>query len=59
MMLGIPLALGSWWGLLMIVPAVATIVARLLDEERFLARNLEGYPEYMHKVPYRLVPLVW
>jgi protein-S-isoprenylcysteine O-methyltransferase Ste14 len=45
MLLGIPLALGSWWGLMMLVPAVAGIVWRLLDEERFLAENLPGYRE--------------
>ena len=33
MMLGIPLALGSWWGLVIIAPAIAGIVARLLDED--------------------------
>jgi protein-S-isoprenylcysteine O-methyltransferase Ste14 len=59
MMLGMPLALGSWWGLLIVVPAVAGIVARLLDEEQFLARNLAGYSGYMRKVRYRLVPFVW
>jgi protein-S-isoprenylcysteine O-methyltransferase Ste14 len=59
MTLGMPLALGSWWGLLMFVPAVAGIVARLLNEESFLARNLEGYSDYMKKVRYRLVPGVW
>lgn len=59
MMLGMPLALGSWWGLLMIVPAIAGIVARLLDEERFLATNLEGYADYMRKVHYRLMPHIW
>jgi protein-S-isoprenylcysteine O-methyltransferase Ste14 len=56
---GIPLALGSWWGLAMLVPAVAGIVARLSHEERFLAKSLPGYAEYMHRVPHRLVPLVW
>ncbi|MGH6815447.1 MAG: methyltransferase family protein [Hyphomicrobiaceae bacterium] len=59
MLLGMPLALGSWWGLLIVVPSVAGIVARLLDEEQFLARNLPGYSDYMRKVRYRLVPLVW
>jgi protein-S-isoprenylcysteine O-methyltransferase Ste14 len=59
MLLGIPLALGSWWGLMMLVPAVGGIVWRLLDEERFLAENLPGYRDYMSKVRYRLVPLVW
>jgi protein-S-isoprenylcysteine O-methyltransferase Ste14 len=59
LLLGIPLALGSWWGLLTLVPAVAGIVWRLLDEERFLCRNLAGYAEYMRKVRHRLVPFVW
>jgi protein-S-isoprenylcysteine O-methyltransferase Ste14 len=59
MMVGIPVALGSWWGLVIVVPAIAGIVARLLDEEQFLARNLAGYSDYMRKVPYRLVPNVW
>jgi protein-S-isoprenylcysteine O-methyltransferase Ste14 len=59
MMLGIPLALGSWWGLLIVVPGVAGIVARLLDEEQFLVRKLAGYSDYMRKVRYRLVPLIW
>ena len=59
MLLGIPLALGSWWGLLMLVPAVAGIVWRLQDEESFLAKNLPGYTEYKRKVPHRLVPFVW
>ena len=59
MILGMPLALGSWWGLLMVVPAIAGIVARLVDEERFLASKLEGYSDYMRRVRYRLVPGVW
>jgi len=59
MMLGIPLALGSWWGLLIAGASVAGIVVRLLDEERFLAGNLPGYADYMRSVRYRLVPLVW
>lgn len=59
MLLGVPLALGSWWGLLTLVPFTLAIVWRLLDEEKFLARNLPGYPEYQSKVRYRLVPLVW
>jgi protein-S-isoprenylcysteine O-methyltransferase Ste14 len=56
---GIPLALGSWWGLLMLIPGVAVIVWRLLDEERFLSKNLAGYTEYKNKVRYRLIPFVW
>ena len=59
MMLGMPLALGSWWGLLMVVAGIAGIVARLLDEEQCLASNLAGYSDDMRKVRYRLIPLVW
>jgi protein-S-isoprenylcysteine O-methyltransferase Ste14 len=59
MIAGIPLALGSWWGLILAVPCAAMIVVRLLDEERFLATNLAGYSDYMRKVPRRLVPYVW
>jgi protein-S-isoprenylcysteine O-methyltransferase Ste14 len=59
MMLGTPLALGSWWGLLMFIPFTLGIVWRLLDEEKFLSRNLPGYKEYCQKVRYRLIPFLW
>jgi protein-S-isoprenylcysteine O-methyltransferase Ste14 len=59
LMLGIPLALGSWWGLLLFIPGLAGIIWRLLDEERFLSENLAGYTEYKNKVRFRLVPFVW
>ncbi len=56
---GVPLALGSLWGLLALVPISAVIVWRLLDEERFLTAHLPGYAEYRRKTPFRLVPRVW
>jgi protein-S-isoprenylcysteine O-methyltransferase Ste14 len=59
MLVGVPLALGSLWGLIAIVPMVAVLVARLLDEEKFLAKNLAGYEEYQDKVRHRLLPLIW
>jgi protein-S-isoprenylcysteine O-methyltransferase Ste14 len=56
---GLPLALGSWWGLLF-VPAIAGLLAwRLVDEERLLVKSLAGYSAYRSRVRYRLVPLVW
>ncbi|MDR3401843.1 MAG: isoprenylcysteine carboxylmethyltransferase family protein [Chthoniobacter sp.] len=54
-----PLALGSWWGLVAVVPLCAVIIIRLLDEERHLAAELPGYSEYRAKVPHRLIPFVW
>jgi protein-S-isoprenylcysteine O-methyltransferase Ste14 len=59
MLIGVPLALGSWWGLLMVLPITAVIVWRLLEEEKFLVNNLPGYPDYQNKVRYRLLPFIW
>lgn len=59
MLVGMPLALGSVWGLLAVLVIAAVIVWRLLDEEEFLAKNLPGYAEYRRTVRYRLVPFVW
>jgi protein-S-isoprenylcysteine O-methyltransferase Ste14 len=59
MLLGIPLALGSWWGALIVIAIVPALVWRLTDEERFLLRNLPGYPEYRGRVRYRLLPFIW
>jgi protein-S-isoprenylcysteine O-methyltransferase Ste14 len=59
MLLGTPLALGSWWGLLMFIPMIFIIAWRLLDEEKFLSKSLSGYKDYCRKVQYRLVPFIW
>jgi protein-S-isoprenylcysteine O-methyltransferase Ste14 len=59
MLLGVPVALGSWWGVLAIVPIALALAWRLVDEETFLEKNLPGYQEYRAKVKYRLVPLIW
>ena len=58
-LVGTPLALGSWWGLLAIAATLPFLIWRLLDEERFLARSLPGYAEYQRRVRHRLVPHVW
>jgi protein-S-isoprenylcysteine O-methyltransferase Ste14 len=59
MMVGVPIALGSWWSLVPVGAMVAVIVARLLDEESLLADRLPGYPEHRSRVKHRLVPRVW
>ena len=59
MLLGIPISLGSWWGALVVVALVPAMIWRLLDEERFLGRNLPGYVAYQGRVRYRLLPHVW
>ncbi|OBB47721.1 isoprenylcysteine carboxylmethyltransferase family protein [Mycobacterium sp. 852002-51961_SCH5331710] len=59
MMLGTPLALGSFWALIAVVAALPLLAARIVDEESMLRRQLAGYPEYTNQVRYRLVPYVW
>lgn len=59
MLLGTPLALASLWGLACFAVMVAVIVWRLLEEERFLVRDLPGYDAYRNRVRYRLVPSLW
>jgi protein-S-isoprenylcysteine O-methyltransferase Ste14 len=54
-----PLALGSWWSVFLVVPFFPVLVWRILDEELFLRKKLPGYAEYMQRVRYRLVPRVW
>jgi protein-S-isoprenylcysteine O-methyltransferase Ste14 len=59
LMLGTPLALGSYWGLVMLVPGVLVLIFRILDEERALVAELAGYRDYTQQVHYRLLPYVW
>ena len=55
----IPLVLGSWWALLCFIPYPAIIAVRILNEEKLLANELDGYREYMARVKYRLIPFLW
>ena len=59
LVVGISLALGSFWGLLVVVPAVVVLGLRIRDEEKLLADELVGYREYTQEVRHRLVPGVW
>jgi protein-S-isoprenylcysteine O-methyltransferase Ste14 len=58
-LLGTPLALGSYWGLVVFGAVLPLLIWRLLDEEHFLSGNLPGYTEYRQRVRHRLVPFVW
>lgn len=56
---GMPLLLGSWWGLLLVPVATALLAARAIGEEQILREGLAGYPDYASRVRYRLLPRVW
>lgn len=59
MLTATPLALDSYWGLLVVLVAVPLLVVRIVDEERLLVEQLPGYRDYTRKVRYRLVPGLW
>ena len=59
LVLCIPLALGSSWSLLLVIPALPILAWRLLDEERVLRRDLPGYADYCRRVRWRLIPGAW
>ena len=54
-----PIALGSWWAVLVFSLYIPLLVWRILNEEKVLLRNLPGYYDYCQKMRYRLVPLIW
>lgn len=59
MMIGVPLALASLWGLAILAGILPGLVWRILDEEKLLVQQLPGYAEYMQKVRFRLLPYLW
>lgn len=59
MLAATPLALGSVAGLPFVLPLIAALVARTIDEERLLVSELPGYEDYCRTVRWRLMPLVW
>ncbi len=59
MFAGVPLALGSYWGLLIVLAILPVLLWRIFDEETFLAANLPGYADYCAKFRWRLLPGVF
>ena len=57
--IGTPLLLGAWYGIL-VAPVVMIILAwRAVMEERTLQKELPGYLEYTALVKFRLIPFIW
>jgi protein-S-isoprenylcysteine O-methyltransferase Ste14 len=53
-----PFALGSYIAVPVFLLLIPVLVYRLIQEEKFLAHELPGYPEYCTEVRYRLIPFV-
>jgi protein-S-isoprenylcysteine O-methyltransferase Ste14 len=61
-MLGVPfsgLALGSWIGAALGLVVTGLILRRVMFEDDFLSKNLDGYRAYAGRVRHRLIPGVW
>lgn len=58
-LIGMPLMLGSWWGLVLTPFLILGIAWRAVNEENTLRAELPGYDEYAKRVRYRFAPGVW
>jgi protein-S-isoprenylcysteine O-methyltransferase Ste14 len=56
---GMSLWLRSYAAALLSILPIGLIAVRIVFEERFLKRELNGYHDYVQKVRYRLVPYLW
>ena len=54
-----PLALGSFWALIAMIPLPLVLILRIKNEENLLKKELAGYDEYTAEVRYRLIPGIW
>ncbi len=59
MYLASPIALGSYWAIIPALFIIPVLVARILNEEQVLERELEGYSAYQLNIKYRLIPGIW
>ena len=57
--LAIPIVIGSWWALLVMLPCVLLLIVRIKNEEQVLHQGLPGYTDYTKRVRYRMIPWVW
>jgi|SRR5579859_669425 len=58
-LVGMPLALGSLWGLAGLPVLAGLFHLRTLGEEQMLRRELNGYEDYARRVPWRYAPGLW
>ena len=57
--LAMPLILGSLISFFIFLVYPILIGFRAVNEEKVLAKELDGYTEYMQKVKYRIIPFIW
>lgn len=57
--LSMPLVLGSLISFFIFLIYPVLIIFRIINEEKLLEKELDGYIEYKKKVKYRLIPFIW
>ena len=57
--LSMPLVLGSLISFFVFLLYPIIIIFRIINEEKFLEKELDGYTDYKKKVKYRLIPFIW
>lgn len=59
MILGVPIALGSWISLIPAAIGALSILIRIKFEEEMLIKGMDGYDEYRTRVKYKLIPKIY
>ena len=54
-----PLVLGSLISFFIFLIYPVLIIFRIINEEKLLEKELDGYIENKKKVKYRLIPFIW
>lgn len=57
--LSMPLVLGSLISFFVFLLYPILIIVRIINEEKYLEKELNGYIDYKNKVKYRLIPFIW
>ena len=57
--LSMPLVLCSLISFFVFLLYPILIIVRIINEEKYLEKELNGYIEYKNKVKYRLIPFIW
>ncbi|MBA7555341.1 hypothetical protein ES705_48001 [subsurface metagenome] len=59
MILGMPIALGSWISLIPAAIGVLALIIRIKFEEEMLIKGMDGYDEYRTRVKYKIIPKIY
>jgi protein-S-isoprenylcysteine O-methyltransferase Ste14 len=59
MILGMPIALGSWISLILAAIGILSLIIRIKFEEEMLIKGMDGYEEYRTRVKYKIIPKIY